>query len=114
MLDHKTYSVGMVKLGELFRKGESLSKLFLATYYQAIEQLTDSQFNRAIDYLIKYHDSHFFPIPNELFKAVAATREQAQITPETNRIEPNYSPCPTEVKKQMQETMERLKKKGIK
>jgi len=112
MLDNKTYSAGMVKLSEFFRKGESLSKLFLDTYYQAIKELTNAQFERAIKHLIKTHTSHFFPVPAELLQAVADTREQIQITDESNQIEPRYVQCPKNVKEQMNKLLSRFKRGG--
>lgn len=91
-----------------------MSDLFYEDYFKAVNNLSDSQFTRAVEYLIKNHKSAFFPVPAQLFKAVDESREIIQVTPEAMRIEPNYINCPPEVKKQMQEIMERLKKKSIK
>lgn len=112
MLNRKVFSMGTGRLSNFFKK-EAVSDLFLEDYYNAIKNLNDNQFNRAVEYLIKNHNSHFFPIPQEFLKAVQETREIAQPTPITHRIEPDYKGCPPEVKKQIQETMERIKKRGM-
>ena len=110
MLNYKVFLIGMVQLSEIFKKGENLSKTFLQNYYQAIEDLTDTQFERGVKYLIKNHQSHFFPIPSELKKAVLDSQETATLTPEDKRIEPNYIPCPDAIKQQIREM---LNKKGL-
>lgn len=113
MLSNKVFTEWMVRLSNFFQKSDS-SDLFYKDCYNAVKHFSDSQFIRAAQHIIKTRTNHFFPLPAELWKAVEETREIVQITPEAKRIEPNYSPCPPEVKKQMEEIMERLKKKGIK
>jgi hypothetical protein len=111
MLNHKTFTVGMVKLSEFFRKDVNLSESFLEDYYMSVKELNDTQFERAVKHLIKTHDSHFFPIPAELFKAVEESREQIQVTPESNQIEPNYVPCPPELKEKIRDLLKNRKGK---
>lgn len=109
MLNHKLFSQGITRLNNFFKKGDQ-SELFFEDYYKAVKSLTDAQFTRAVEYLIENHQSHFFPIPSELKKAVLDSQETATLTPEDKRIEPNYIPCPEEIKQQIREM---LNKKGL-
>lgn len=113
MLDNKIFTEWIVRLGNFFQKNDT-SDLFYIDCYNAVKHFSNEQFIRGAQHIIKTRTNHFFPLPGELWKAVEETRELIQQTPKANRIEPNYVPCPPEVKKQMEEIMERLKKKGIK
>ena len=97
MLSNKVPTERMIILVSIF-KTENISTIFYKDYYKAIQHLTDKQFLRAVEHLIEFHDSQFFPIPSAFLKAVQDSRKEVQVTPETNRIEPNYVPCPPEVK----------------
>lgn len=113
MLDNKLFTEGMVRLANIFKK-EDMSKMFLDDYYKAFSELSNPQFIRAVEYLIKSHKSAFFPIPGQFFEAVEATREMVQVTPRSNQLMEKGVPCPPEVKKQIEEIMERIKRKGMK
>lgn len=113
MLSYKLFTQEMVRLSSFFNKSD-ISDLFIADYYKAVKELSNKQFQRAVDYLIKSHSSHFFPVPAEVFKAVEETREQISVTPMDKRIEPNYVNCPPEVKEMMEKTMEKIKNRGMK
>lgn len=116
MLDYKLFSQGMVRLNNFFKKIDT-SEIFLKDYYKAIQELNETQFNRTIEFLIKTYVPTFqqpYPLPAEFLKAVQETREKIAITPKSNQIEPNYINCPLEIKKQIQETMEKLERKTIK
>lgn len=108
MLTDKIFKEGLFRLSLFFKKTDA-TKLFADDYYKAIQELTDEQFNRAVDWLIKNHTSPWFPIPSEFLKAVKDSRPEVTITSEDRRIEPKYVPCPPEVK----EMMKRFKSKEV-
>ena len=101
----------MVRLSNFFKK-DDMSDLFYEDYFKAVGHLTDSQFTRAIEHLIKSHQSGFFPVPAELLKAVDATREMVQITPKSNRLIEQGVPCPPEIRESINQTMEKIKKRS--
>ena len=112
MLNNKIFNQGMIRLSSFFKK-DDISDLFLEDYYKAIQELTDEQFIRAIEYLIKNHQSHFFPVPAQLVKAVEETRRQLELTPLEMRIGQDYVPCPDDVKQKMKEVMAKVKRRTV-
>ncbi|MBI3589932.1 MAG: hypothetical protein HY094_00965 [Candidatus Melainabacteria bacterium] len=115
MLTDTVFSQGMVKLSNFFKK-DDIPTMFLEDYYKAISELTDNQFVRAVEHLIKTHKSGFFPVPAQLLQAVEDSREQVQVTPQEMRIGTTGSSCPPppEVKKFMEELKEKWKRRSMK
>ena len=114
MLDRKIFAEGMVRLRTIFHQTGEMSDLYLKDYHHAVEEMTEQQFIRGVQYLIRFHTKPFMPLPAELWQAVKDSVTVTVLTSKEMRIEPTYGNCPPEVKKQIEEIMERLKKKGMK
>lgn len=114
MLNLEVYQAGMIRLTNFFKK-ESVSDCFLEDYYIAISELSETAFDRAVNYLIKHHNSGFFPVPSQFLEAVKNSRDLTPVyTPPEKQIEMKYTGCPPEIKKQIEAIMERIKKRGAK
>ncbi len=113
MLNHDVFLKGMAKLSSFFRK-EDMSDLYLEDYYETVKDLGDAPFLRAVTYLQKNHKSGFFPVPAEFLQAVGDSKVQEPYMPKERQIEVTYPGIPPEVKKMMDETIEKIKKRGTK
>jgi hypothetical protein len=111
MLDNKIFSQGMIRLSNIFYKTD-YSEIYLKDVYDAICELTEEQFERTVKYLIKNHQSEYFPIPSQFLDAVIASRPTVQQTPEEKRIEPVYVNCPAEIKSKILNSSWYQKPKG--
>ena len=100
----------MNKLGEIFEK--EITPSIIKSYYEAIKEITDEQFIRAMKYLIQNHKFKSLPIPHDIHEAVKMSRPADN--PDIKQITSDGVPCPPEVKKQMEELMEKIKMKRMK
>ncbi len=91
--------------------------MFLKDYYKAIQELSDEQFNRSIDYLIQNYipEKEWFPVPGRLLKAVAETRLKPEVTPQDHQIPLQGVPMPESIKKLKEELNQKwsFNKKGV-
>lgn len=114
MLSREVMIKGLMRLSVIFKSTEGLSELFYNTYYSAVSTLSNDAFNRAVQYLINNHKDGFMPKPSDVFQAVSDSSPIPEYTPKDRQIEVTYPGIPPEVKKQMQETLEKIKKRAIK
>jgi len=68
MLDRKVFLKGFAGLCELFDR--KMTKLLAETYYNAVKNLTEEEFNMAIDRLIARSTFSRLPLPGEFLKNV--------------------------------------------
>ncbi|GEM_PF-5568540 len=109
MLSEKVFSMGLMKLGEVFNK--EITPALINIYYDALQDFTNEQFTRCVNYLVKNHKYPTLPLPADFTEAKNNTRPE--VTEHKFRIEADKkgSPCPPEVKEKMEKLMKKLKVK---
>lgn len=114
-LTKNIFDKGMVRLATVFKKDDP-SPMFASEYFYAICHLSDTQFDRAVNHLMQNHRSAFFPVPAEFLQAVVDSKvyEPPVYTPQERQVEVTYPGIPDSVKKMMQETLEKINKRGMK